>query len=117
LFSKITTTMWSCRGTADLSFVGAGGRPAACRFSGLGSTPASGVVSAPASGVGGTPDSRMGSSMALVSVGSVGTTVGRPLEGAGAAVDDGSATAQAADTNSNIPAAAQPNCGQARTST
>ena len=80
LFSKITTTMWSCRGTADLSFVGAGGRPAACRFSGLGSTPASGVVSAPASGVGNTPASVMGSSMDLVSVGSVGTTVGMPLE-------------------------------------
>jgi hypothetical protein len=55
--------------------------------------------------------------MALVSVGSVGTTVGRPLEGAGAAVDDGSATAQAADTISNIPAAAQPNLGKARTCT
>ena len=36
-----------------------------------------------------------------VSVGSVGTTVGRPLEDAGAAVDDGSATAQAANTTAN----------------
>ena len=95
LFSKITTTMWSGRGTADLSFVGAGGRTAACGVS-VGSIPASRMRNTPASGVGGTPDSRMGSSMALVSVGSVGTTVGRPLEGAGAAVDDGSATAQAA---------------------
>jgi|SRR5215216_2051408 len=104
LFSKITTTMWSGRGTADLSFVGAGGRTAACGVS-VGSIPASRMRNTPASGVGGTPDSRMGSSMALVSVGSVGTTVGRPLEGAGAAVDDGSATAQAADTNSSLQAA------------
>jgi hypothetical protein len=43
LFSKITTTMWSGRGTADLSFMGAGGRTAACGVS-VGSIPASGVV-------------------------------------------------------------------------
>ena len=50
------------------------------------------------------------------SVGSAATTVGgRPLEGAGATVDDGSATAQAADANSNIPAAAQADRGKART--
>jgi hypothetical protein len=60
----------------------------------------------------------MGSSVALVSVGSVGTTtVGRPLEGVGATVDDGSVTAQAADTNSSIPAAAHQNLGKARTCT
>jgi Domain of unknown function (DUF389) len=67
--------------------------------------------------VGSTPGSGIGSSVALVSVGSVGTTVGRPLEGVGAAVDDGSVTAQAADTNSNIPAAAHQNLGKARTCT
>jgi hypothetical protein len=59
----------------------------------------------------------MDNSVGLVSVGSVGTTVGRPLEGVGAAVDDGSMTAQAADTNSSIPAAAHQNLGKARTCT
>src|SRR4029453_2657399 len=114
LFSKITTTIWSGRGTAAFSFLGAGGLPGACIFSGLGSAAGWGVGSARAFGVGRTPAFGRGSSMAWVFVGSVGTTVGRPLEGAGAAVDDGSATAQAADTKSNIPAAAQPNLGKTR---
>jgi hypothetical protein len=53
----------------------------------------------------------------LVSVGSAATTVGgRPLEGACVPVGDGCATPQAADANSNIPAAAaQPDRGEART--
>jgi hypothetical protein len=50
LFSKITTTMWSGRGTADLSFVGAGGRTAACGVS-VGSIPATRMRNTPASGV------------------------------------------------------------------
>jgi hypothetical protein len=91
LVSKITTTMWLGRGTA-------------ARFFGVGrGTVAVGLFGA-------------GSSIVLVAVGSAATTVGaRPLEGAGAAADDGSATAQAADANSNIPAAVQPDRGKACT--
>jgi hypothetical protein len=47
-------------------------------------------------------------------VGAACTTVGKLLGLAGATVDDGSAKAQAADVNSNIPAA-QPDRGNART--
>src|SRR4029453_10265782 len=91
LFSKITTTIWSGRGTT-------------ARFFGVGrGTAAVGLFGA-------------GSSTVLGPVGSAATTVGaRPLEGAGVPVGDGSAGAQAADANSNIPAAAQPDCGKART--
>src|SRR5215212_8891142 len=93
LFSKITTTMWSGRGTAAFSFLGAGGRTAGCGICGVGSTPASGVGSTPASGLVGAACT---------------TTVGKLLGIAGATFDDGSPTAQAADVNSKIPAAAQP---------
>ena len=93
LFSKITTTMWSGRGADAFGFLCAGRRAIAV-----------GVMEAD-------------SSTALVFVGSAGTTVGKLLEGAAALVDDGSATAQAADANSKITAAAQPNRGKARTCT
>src|SRR4029453_12191184 len=78
---------------------------------GLGSTPASRVGSTPASVVGSTPAPGLGSTLALVFVGSVGTPVRKLLGGAGDPVGGGSATAQAADANSNIPAAAQPDWG------
>src|SRR5215208_6013282 len=103
LFSKITTTIWSGRGTAAFSFLGAAGRTVHCGFSGVGSTSARGLGSTPASRVGSTPASALG--------GSVGTPVRKLLGGAGDPVDGGSATAQAADANSNIPAAAQPDRG------
>src|SRR5829696_7312058 len=124
LFSKITTTMWSGRGTAAFSFLGAGGRTAGCGISGDGSTPASGVGSTagcgisgvgstPASGVGSTPASGVGSTPASGLVGAAcTTTVGKLLGIAGATFDDGSPTAQAADVNSKIPAAAQPDRGK-----
>jgi hypothetical protein len=89
LFSKITTTMRSGRGTADRRSFGVGRGTAAV-----------GVLGA-------------GIATALVGVGSADTTVGgRPLEGASAAVDDGPATAQPADAYSNIPAAAQADGGK-----
>jgi hypothetical protein len=64
--------------------------------------------------VGSSPAPWLGSTLALVFVGSVGTPVRKLLGGAGDPVDGGSATAQAADANSNIPAAAQPDRGKAR---
>jgi hypothetical protein len=100
LFSKTTTTMWSGRGTAALGFLFAGRRNAAVGSAGPG-------VPSP-----------------LVLVGSAGATVGEePLEGAGAPsedgsgapVDGGSATVQAVDAISNIPAAAQADRGKTRT--
>jgi hypothetical protein len=93
LFSKITTTIWSGRGTAAFGSLCAG----RC-------TVAVGLFGA-------------GSFTVLVFVGSAATTVGeRPLEGADFPVGDGSATPQAADANSNIPAAAaQPDRSKART--
>lgn len=92
LFSKITTTIWSGRGTAARRFFGVGRRTAAVGMSGT------------------------GSATALVDVGSAATIVGgKPLEGAGAAPEDGSATAHAADASSNIPVAAQLDRGKART--
>src|SRR4029453_2297827 len=101
LFSKITTTIWSGRGTAAFSFLGAGGRTVRCGFSGVGSTLAPGLGSAPASRGGSTPASvggstpapGLGSTLALVFVGSVGTPVGKLLGGAGDPVGGGSATA------------------------
>src|SRR5215211_7366620 len=116
LFSKITTTIWSGRGTAAFSFLGAEGRTAGCGISGDGSTPASGVGSPPASGVGSTPASGLGSTPASGLVGAAcTTTVGKLLGIAGATFDGGSPTAQAADVNSKIPAAAQPDRGKACT--
>src|SRR5215204_4553127 len=105
LFSKITTTIWSGRGTAAFSFLGAEGRTAGCGISGVGSTPASGVGSTPASGVGSTPASGLVGAACT-------TTVGKLLGIAGATFDDGSPTAQAADVISKIPAAAQPDRGK-----
>src|SRR5687768_15585494 len=88
LFSKITTTMWSGRGTAAFFLLGGGGRTAGCGISGDGSTPASGdgstpasgVGSAPASGVGSAPASGVGSAPASGLVGAAcTTTVGKLL--------------------------------------
>src|SRR5215207_6300583 len=114
LFSKITTTIWSGRGTAAFSFLGAAGRTVRCGFSGVGSTSARGLGSTPASRVGSSPAPWLGSTLALYFVGSVGTPVRKLPGGAVDPVDGGSATAQAADANSNIPAAAQPDRGKAR---
>jgi hypothetical protein len=73
------------------------------------------VGSTPAFVVGSTPAPGLGSTLGLVFVGSFGTPARKLLGGAGYPVDGGSATAQAADANSNIPAAAQPDRGKART--
>jgi hypothetical protein len=106
LFSKITTTMWSGRCAIAFGFFGADRT-----FSGAGRT---------FFGVGcasfGVARSFLGARSALSGVdrngalvcrGAVGTTVEVLVAGPGAGDDTGSATVQAADASSNVPAIAK----------
>jgi hypothetical protein len=104
LFSKITTTMWSGGGAAALGFFGAGRRPVVfCSFGVNGRSTAVNFFGARRA-------------TAVVSFGFGCTTMGRLSDRRDGPADGGSATAQPADVNSNIPATAQPvDRGKART--
>ena len=98
--------MWSGRSAVALGFFGAdrafsGG---GCTFSGMGrdSFGATGAFFAARSALSGVDCSTV-----LVFFGVVGATVEELPDGAGAGADTGSATAQAADASSNVPAIAK----------